>query len=77
MKLLTVREASGRLGVSPSLVYALCAARRLAHERHGLGRGKILIPEGALEEYRRGQTVAAGEGTGPSPPAAPLKHIKL
>jgi excisionase family DNA binding protein len=77
MKLLTVRQAAERLGVSPSLVYALCASKQLAHERHGLGRGKIVIPEEALEEYRRSQTVAAGEGTGPSPPAAPLKHIKL
>lgn len=58
---LTVKQAAERLGVSPALVYALCARRRLRHERHGLGRGKILIPEEALEEYRRRQTVDAEE----------------
>ena len=74
MRVLSVRQAAERLGVSPSLVYALCASKRLAHERHGLGRGKILIPEGALEEYRRRQTVAAGGAPG-RPPA--LGHITL
>ena len=74
MRALTVRQAAERLGVSPSLVYALCASKRLAHERHGLGRGKILIPEEALEEYRRRQTVAAGGAPG-RPPA--LGHITL
>ncbi len=39
MKMLTVKEAAGRLGVSASLVYNLCARNRIAHERHGLGRG--------------------------------------
>jgi excisionase family DNA binding protein len=47
MKLLTVREAAERLGISPSLVYGLCARRGLCHDQYGLGRGKILIAEDA------------------------------
>jgi excisionase family DNA binding protein len=58
MALLSVRAAADQLGVSAALVYGLCAARRIRHERHGLGRGRIRIPEEAIEEYRRGVTVA-------------------
>ena len=75
MKLLTVLEVAARLGLSTSLVYALCHRRKIRHERHGLGRGKILIPEDALEEYHRRQTVQVEEGSNGSPP--PLKHITL
>jgi excisionase family DNA binding protein len=57
MKLLSVREAADALGVSQNLIYALCAKKQIRHERHGLGRGTIRIPEDALEEYRRGVTV--------------------
>jgi excisionase family DNA binding protein len=57
--LLSVNEAAKRLGISPSLVYALCAAKRLRHERYGMGRGKIRIPEAALDEYRKQATVDA------------------
>lgn len=74
-KALTVREAAERLGLSPSLIYALCHRRQLRHERHGLGRGKILIPEDALEEYRRQRTV--GVEAGAVEPAPALKHITL
>jgi len=59
--LYTVKEAAIRLMVSPALMYALVAARRIRHERHGLRRGKILVPEDALEEYRRRCTVDVGE----------------
>jgi excisionase family DNA binding protein len=72
---LTVREAAKRLHVSASLIYALCHRRQLRHERHGLGRGKILIPEDALEEYRRQHTVGAEAGA--VEPAPALKHITL
>ena len=43
-KLLKVAEAADRLGISLAVVYALCSARKIRHERHGLKRGKILIP---------------------------------
>jgi excisionase family DNA binding protein len=79
----TVRQAAERLGVSPSLVYALVAARRLRHERIGLKRGVIRIPDDAVEEYRRECAVPAETGT--STPAGTLrtevnlklKHIRL
>ena len=40
-KQLTVNAAAERLGVSTKLVYALCAAGKIVHERYGLGRGTI------------------------------------
>ncbi len=51
--MLSVKQCADRLGVSAALVYALCAARRIRHERHGLGRGTIRVSQEALEEYRR------------------------
>jgi excisionase family DNA binding protein len=78
MKMFSVAEAAKELGVSVGTVYALCARRKLRHERHGLGRGRIKIPEDALEEYRRNVTVeTAGEGRkATSPPARPkLSHL--
>ena len=59
--MLTVKQAADRLGISPALVYALCSARRIRHERYGLGRGKIVIPGEALDEYRNRCTVPAEE----------------
>lgn len=55
---LTVRQAAERLGVSPGLVYQLCAAGKIRHERHGIGRGTIRIPDDAIEEYRRSVTIS-------------------
>src|SRR5687768_13376909 len=55
--MLSVKQAAERLGISVALVYALCAQKRIRHERHGLGRGVIRIPEDAIEEYRRTVTV--------------------
>jgi hypothetical protein len=59
--------------------YALCAQKRLRHERHGLGRGKILIPEDAIAEYRRSVTVGVQPEAVSAPPPAKLqlKHLKL
>jgi len=37
------------------------AARKIRHERHGLRRGAIRIPEEALDEYRVRCTVDVGE----------------
>lgn len=76
MRMLTVGEAAVELGVSPSLVYVLCGRKRIRHERHGLGRGKIVIPEDALDEYRQRQTVTVEKEAALSPPP-PLKHITL
>jgi len=49
------------LGVSQALVYALVAARKIRHQRHGLRRGAIRIPEDALAEYQARCTVDVGE----------------
>jgi excisionase family DNA binding protein len=59
VKLLTIAETADRLHLSSNTVRALCCTRKLRHERHGLGRGKILIPEDAIEEYRLSVTVPA------------------
>ena len=69
---MTVREAARKLEISSSLVYALCSANRIRHERHGLGRGKIVIPENALEEYRKECVRQGGVMS-----ALPLRHITL
>lgn len=69
--MLNVKQAAEQLGISVSLFYALIAAKKIRHERHGLGRGTIRIPPEAIDEYRRGCVVM--------PPASsqPLKHIQM
>lgn len=66
--LLTVFEAAKELRISLALCYGLIAARKIRHERHGLGRGRILIPSDALDEYRDGVTIDVGASR-PSPRA--------
>ena len=78
MKAYSVREAAGLLGVSAALVYGLCARKKLRHERHGLGRGVIRIPEDALAEYRRSVTVGQEERASlPTPTKVKLRHVML
>jgi excisionase family DNA binding protein len=80
MSLLTVREAADKLHLSSATVYALVSARKIRHERHGLGRGSIRIPEDALDEYRRSVTVVAvGGAVQQPPPVKPMKfrHLKV
>ena len=72
MKMLSVKEVAQRLGVSPALVYALCASGKIAHERHGLRRGTIRVSEDALAEYRK-----ACQAEPPRSAVAGLKHIKI
>ena len=75
---LTVKQAAGHLGVSAALLYELIAAGRIAHERHGLGRGKILIRPDALEAYRLSRTVAARtEEDRPRPARVKLRHLRV
>jgi excisionase family DNA binding protein len=71
---MTVREASGRIGISTSLVYALCQAGVILHTRHGRPgrRGKIVISEEALAAYLQTCKKDGGES-----PSVPLKHIVL
>lgn len=83
MTLLSVRAAAERLGISTGTLYALCAARKIRHERHGLGRGRIKIPEDALDEYRTQVTVTARAGPRQasepprSPPRTRLRNLSL
>jgi excisionase family DNA binding protein len=64
----TVSEAAPKLRLSAASVYALCAAKKLRHQRVGVGRGKILIPADAIDEYLAKGTVKSTE----SHPAALL-----
>ena len=76
--MLTVKQAAERLGVSPALIYALVERRRIRHERHGLGRGVIRIPEDALEEYRQTREVgAASAAPVPDGRRVKLKHLRV
>ena len=75
--MLTVREAAEKLGVSAGLVYGLCAAGQLRHERFGLGRGTIRISDEALGEYRNRQTVGVRSKPGRSAPLVKLKHLHV
>lgn len=76
--MLTIKQAADLLGISVALMYALCAAKQIAHERHGLGRGTIRIAPEAIEEYRQSRTVKAA-GSVSKPPAArvKLKHFRV
>ena len=79
--MLTVKAAAGKLGVSDKTVYALCAAKKLRHVRVGVGRGKIVVPDAAIEEYLTEQTVVTkpkAASVPPPKPAMPLsRHLKL
>jgi excisionase family DNA binding protein len=67
--MLTPAEAADRLGVSLSLIYQLCAERRLPHYRIGgdRRRGKIVIDEKDLDAFLAGCRVH-GDG----PPGVPV-----
>ena len=76
--MLTVKQAAERLGVSPTLIYALIERRKIRHERHGLGRGVIRIPEDALDEYRRTREIGAVEAApAPDRRRVKLKHLRV
>lgn len=80
-RLYTVKEAAIRLHESPASVYGLCAANLIRHERRGVRGGKILIPEEAIEEYRRRRTVDIDEPHSPQieepAPKEKLKGLEL
>jgi len=81
-RLLTVREAADALRISAGTFYALCARKEIRHERVGTGRGKILVPESAIEEFRQAHTTAmraAARVDMPPPDRRPvtLKHLRF
>ncbi|MBI1213772.1 MAG: helix-turn-helix domain-containing protein [Alphaproteobacteria bacterium] len=77
--MLTVKQAAEALGVSTGLIYAMVSARKIDHIRVGLGRGIIRIPEEAIEEYRKRNSVLAEDVRRTELPMAPpvLKHLKV
>lgn len=50
-KYLSVREYAEEFGISPATVYAMCAQKKLAHVRLGVGRGTIRIPTDQADDY--------------------------
>lgn len=76
MRTLTVKQAAELLGVSPSLVYSLIASRKLRFCRIGNGRGRLRVPEDAIEEYLARCTFGVREDK-PVPQRVRLKHLKL
>lgn len=73
----TVKEAAEALGVSTALVYGLCARGKILHERYGLGRGTIRIPDESLAEFRSRSQAGRAPVINPAPPVPRLKHITL
>jgi excisionase family DNA binding protein len=71
MRLLTVKEAAGRLVVSEAAVYQLCHRRLLGHVRIGTARGTIRISEHDVERYLAEHRVEP-QSTAPD---ANLRHI--
>ncbi|WP_157369389.1 helix-turn-helix domain-containing protein [Zavarzinella formosa] len=69
---MTVKQAAGRIGVSVSLIYALCQEGIIAHARHGRKgkRGVIRIEDAEVERYR--EACKGGAGLPPG-----LKHIRV
>jgi excisionase family DNA binding protein len=76
----SVKEAALQLGVSPSTLYNLIASKRIVHQRIGLKRGRIIITDDALEEFRRSITVRPVVGTDgaahAAPPPAPRPKLR-
>jgi hypothetical protein len=68
-----VKKAAERLGVSPATVYGLCAAKKIRHERHGLGaqatRARTSSTEADVAAATAGVDLTAnGRPCSPSPP---------
>lgn len=69
--MLTVKQVAGRLGVSASQVYVLCASGKLPHHRFGVGRGAIRVTEEQLAAF-----IEATKFTRPAE-LPELRHIQL
>ena len=74
--LLTVREVADMLRVSPSLIYQLVEAGKLASHRIGKRNGAIRISTTDLDDYlARCRNERQEQTSRPSRPR--LKHLKL
>jgi excisionase family DNA binding protein len=77
-RLLTVKETAEALRLSAATVYALCSQKAIRHERVGTGRGKIVVPESAINEYRKARTMAAAvPGAAAVIAPAPAPSVRL
>ena len=76
--MLTVKAAAARSGLSPSLIYALCAQRRLPHLRCGTKgrRGRVLIAESDLVAFMESCRVAAEDVVVVKTPAAGVRMFQ-
>ena len=74
--MVTVRDAAKRLEISQSLVYSLISSGKLRFMRVGHGRGRLRIPEDAIDEYLARCTFGVREEE-PKATMPRLKHIKL
>lgn len=50
---LLVKEVAEELRCTPAFIYKLIDIDGLPAERYGVGRGHIVIPKAAFEEYRK------------------------
>ena len=72
---MTIIEASKRIGISPSKLYQLVAARQIAHYRVG---GKIIFHDDDIAAFMAGCRIAAAPTESlPPMPRLKLKHISL
>lgn len=62
--------------MSQSLVYSLCSSGKLRYCRVGHGRGRIRIPEEAIQEYLARCTFGIREEK-PAASLPRLKHIRV
>jgi excisionase family DNA binding protein len=74
--LLTVREVAEILRVSPSLIYQLVEAKKLACHRIGSPNGAIRISAADVDDYLA-QCRSERQDQTPKPPRPRLKHLKL
>lgn len=67
---LTVMEVANQLRTSTVTIYRLCEAGKIRHYRIGLGRGKVVIPADAVEDYLR------EAGSRPPVDSTPFTHLR-
>jgi hypothetical protein len=75
-KYLSVREYAIEYGISPATVYAMCARKKLAHVRLGVGRGTIRIPLTEADD-RTGEPGRSDQPTPPKAKRVKLQHLRM
>lgn len=73
----TIREAAARLRLNAGTVYQLVAAGQIRSVRVGPRRGRILVPEDAIDEYLRGGERRQAEPKAPPPKATGFKRLGI